>query len=232
MILDKVRQIRYRIAVAAEKAGRNPNDVALVAVTKYAELEKVRELLRTGEVREIAENRVQDAQARKTELGEQAAAVQWRLIGHLQTNKAKKALEVFDAIDSLDSLKLGEALEGTLAAQDRALPVLLQVKLSEKQTQSGVAPEVVEGLLEGLKAFPHLKARGLMAIAPELEPVEAVRPYFKEMRRLFERNFSNVPGAQLSMGMSRDFEIAVEEGATHVRIGTSIFSDSTTTGRA
>ena len=232
MILDKVRQIRYRIAAAAQRAGRNPNEVALVAVTKYAELKKVRELLGTGEIREVAESRVQDAQARKAELGEQAAAVAWRLIGHLQTNKAKKALDVFDAIDSLDSLKLAEALEKLLAAQDRVLPVLVQVKLSGKETQSGVSPEAVEVLLEGLKAFPHLKARGLMAIAPDLEPVEAVRPHFKEMRRLFERNFSDVPGAQLSMGMSRDFEIAVEEGATHVRVGTSIFCDSTSTGRA
>lgn len=201
-------------------------------MTKNAELEKVRELLRTGEVREIAESRVQDAEARKRELGAQAASVSWRLIGHLQTNKAKKALEVFDAIDSLDSLKLAEALEKPLAAKDRMLPVLLQVKLSEKETRSGVPPDLLNNLLEGLKAFPHLKARGLMAIAPDLEPVEAVRPHFREMRRLFERNFSNVPGAQLSMGMSRDFEIAVEEGATHVRVGTSIFRDSTSTGRA
>ena len=146
------------------------------------------------------------------------------MIGHLQTNKAKKALEVFDAIDSLDSLNLAETLERLLAGGGRKIPILIQVKLSEKETRSGAAPEEVAALIESLKAFGHLEARGLMGIAPDLEPVEAVRPHFRMMRRLFERNFSGLSGAQLSMGMSRDFEIAVEEGATHVRIGTSIFS--------
>lgn len=224
MILDNVRQIRYRIAVAAKRAGRNPNEVALVAVTKYAKQEQVQELLDTGEVREVAESRVQDALARKSALGAKAGAVRWRLIGHLQTNKAKKALEVFDAIDSLDSLKLAQELERQLAQSRRVLPVLVQIKLAEKETQSGLDPTELEGFLKALKSFPHLEARGLMAIAPNLEPVEALRPGFKRMKELFEGNFSGLSGAQLSMGMSRDFEIAVEEGATHVRIGTSIFS--------
>ncbi|MBI3552876.1 MAG: YggS family pyridoxal phosphate-dependent enzyme [Elusimicrobia bacterium] len=224
MILDNIRQIRYRIAAAAKRAGRDPNGVTLIAVTKYAKQEQVLELLQSGEVREIAENRVQDASARRSALGGKAGAVVWRLIGHLQSNKAKKALEVFDAVDSLDSLKLAEALEKASSGTDRKLPVLIQVKLSGKETQSGVAPEAVGGLIEGLKPLEHLAVRGLMAIAPNVEPVEAVRPHFRRMRELFERNFSGVPGAQLSLGMSRDFELAVEEGATHVRVGTSIFS--------
>src|SRR5208282_3593686 len=132
------------------KAGRDPNSVALVAVTKYAKQEQVLELLKSGLIREVAESRVQDAQARKSGLGEMAKGVAWRLIGHLQSNKAKKALEVFDAVDSLDRLKLAEALEKGLAGTDRRLPVLIQVKLSDQQTQSGVAPDEVAGLLAGL----------------------------------------------------------------------------------
>ncbi len=224
MILDNIRQIRYRIAAAAKRAGRDPNSVTLIAVTKYAKLEQVLELLDSGEVREVAENRVQDAQARKDALGGKSREAAWRLIGHLQSNKAKKALETFDAIDSLDSLNLAEALDKSLAGTGRKLPVLLQVKLSERETQSGLPPEAVGEFLKSLEAFTNLQARGLMAIAPNLEPVEAVRPHFKRMKELFDRNFSGVAGAQLSLGMSRDFEIAVEEGATHVRVGTSIFS--------
>lgn len=230
MILDNVRQIRYRIAAAAKRARRNPNEVTLIAVTKYAEHKQVQELLESGEVSEVAESRVQDAQARKNALGAKAGEVQWRLIGHLQTNKAKKAVEVFDAVDSLDSLTLAQELERQLAQTDRVLPVLVQIKLSDKESQSGLNPSELGGFLESLKSLPHLKARGLMTIAPHIEPVEAVRPGFKRLKELFDGNFSGLPGAQLSMGMSRDYEIAVEEGATHVRIGTSIFSDSTSTG--
>ena len=224
MIIDNIEKIRTRIRAAAQRAGRNPDSVSLVAVTKYAKLEAVKELLDSGLVAEVGENRVQEAQAKKQALGAAALKARWRMIGHLQTNKAKKALELFDAVDSLDDLRVAEALERGLAGGQRRFPVLVQVKLTGKAAQSGVAPEGLEELLEGLKGFPHLEARGLMAIAPELSPVEAVRPHFRDMRRLFDRFFAGEPAAQLSMGMSRDFEIAVEEGATHIRVGSQIFS--------
>lgn len=224
VVLDNLNKIRSRIADAAVRSGRNPESVGLVAVTKYAPLESIKELLDCGLVTEAGENRVQDAKNKIESLGEKARKVKWRLIGHLQSNKAKHALQVFSAIDSLDSMKLAEVLEKELAAEDRKFPVLVQVKLSDKETQFGLAPEELKDFLESLKTCPHLDARGLMAIAPALEPVEDVRPHFARMRELFDRFFAGRPEARLSMGMSRDYEIAVEEGATHVRIGSSIFS--------
>lgn len=224
VVLDNLNKIRSRIAAAAGRSGRNPESVGLVAVTKYASLELIKELLDCGLVTEVGENRVQDAKSKISALGEKARRARWRLIGHLQSNKAKQALQVFSAIDSLDSMKLAEVLEKELAVGDRKFPVLVQVKLSDKETQFGVAPEELIDFLESLKTCPHLDVSGLMAIAPELEPVESVRPHFKRMRELFERFFADRPDARLSMGMSRDYEIAVEEGATHVRIGSSIFS--------
>ncbi|MBI5884365.1 MAG: YggS family pyridoxal phosphate-dependent enzyme [Elusimicrobia bacterium] len=212
-----------RIDSAARRAGKGPGSVSLAVVTKYASLDETREVLTSGLIREIGESRVQDASRKREALGGLAASVRWRMVGHLQTNKAREALGVFDTVDSLDSLKLARRLDSELGEADRKLEVLVQVKLTEKESQYGIVPEDLERFLTDLKAFPRLTARGLMAIAPELEPAEAVRPSFRRMRELFEESFSGVPGAVLSMGMSRDFEIAVEEGATLVRIGSSVF---------
>lgn len=224
MILDNLEKIRYRARAAATRAGRNPNDIQLVAVTKYAELPAVRRLLESEAAFEVGENRVQEAQAKMEALGPLAKRVRWRLIGHLQTNKAKKAAQLFDAVDSIDSVKIGRALDEAAAALAKRMPVLVQVKLSERQTQSGVDAADVAELLKELGQCACLDVRGLMAIAPALDPVENVRPYFQIMRRLFETHFAGRPDAQLSMGMSRDFEIAIEEGATHIRIGSTLFS--------
>ncbi len=224
VILDNIEKIRFRASAAALRAGRDPNGVRLIAVTKYAAPEDVRRLLESGAVDEVGESRVQDALSKKEQLGALAGKVRWRLIGHLQTNKARKAVEAFDRIDSIDAERTAEALERALAGEKRRLPVLAQVKLSERQTQSGVAPENLEALLKALAAYPHLEVRGLMGIAPNVEPLEAVRPYFRSLRRLHQQFFSDRPDAELSMGMSRDLEIAVEEGATHIRVGTALFS--------
>lgn len=221
-LLDNLKKIRFRIAEAAQRSGRNPEHVRLVPITKQASLEAIKEVLSSGLAPEIGESRVQDAGRKKPALA--GFNARWRLIGHLQTNKVRQALEIFDAVDSLDSLRLAAALEKNLAGNDRRLPVLIQVKLSEKETQYGVSPEDLGGFLEALAAHPHLAVDGLMAIAPN---VEAVRPHFQRMRGLFDRFFSGRPDAQLSMGMSRDFEIAVEEGATLVRVGSSIFQEAT-----
>lgn len=223
-LLDNLAKIRYRLDAAAERVGRNSGEVTLVAVTKYAPLEAIRRLLESGLVSEVRESRIQDVQAKKSALGALAGKVRWRLIGHLQRNKARKALELFDSVDSLDGLELAEALDRGLRETGKILPVLVQVKLSGKETQSGIDPSGVGEFLQQLKGFDRLRPVGLMSIAPMLEPVEAVRPCFKRMKQLFDRHFAGIPRAQLSMGMSRDFELAVEEGATHVRVGSQIFS--------
>jgi len=222
VILDNIRQIRYRIEKSAQKAGRAPESVSLVVVTKYAPLDKVRDVCESGLVDFVGENRVQDADKKKQELGDAAGRVKWRLIGHLQSNKAKKAAQVFDAVDSIDSLKTAAALD----AAGKKLPVLVQVKLTERETQSGVSPDELESVLHGLEAFKNLEPNGLMAIAPQTEDPESTRPHFRRMRELFDRHFSKKPGAQLSMGMSGDFEVAVEEGSTMVRVGRIVFSGS------
>lgn len=211
------------MAAAAIRAGRSPSAVDLLVVTKYAPIEAVREVLASGLVRQAAENRVQDAARRKSELGPLADTASWRMIGHLQTNKAKQALECFDAIDSIDSVRLAETLDRKLADAGKTLPALVQVKLTDKDSQSGVAPGELEPLLKQLERFPRLKIEGLMGIAPDLEPAEAVRPHFKRLKKLFDERFAGRPGARLSMGMSRDFEVAIEEGSTMVRVGSAIF---------
>lgn len=226
MILDNLAQIRYRATSAARRAGRDPERVQIVVVTKYAPLDKVRLVCESGLVSQIGESRIQDADAKREALGPAAARVRWRMIGHLQTNKAKKAIDIFDTVDSVDSMKVAAALDSAAAARQKTLPVLLQVKLTEKETQSGFSPEQVGEALAGLRAHRNLKVDGLMAIAPQSEDPQLLRPYFRSMRVLFERYFADSPDAQLSMGMSEDFEVAIEEGATMVRLGRIVFSES------
>lgn len=206
---------------AAARTNRDGGSLTLVVVTKYASLEAVKEALSSGSVTDAGESRVQDAEKKKLELGPLAEKVRWRLIGHLQTNKAKKAVSAFDAIDSVDSERLAAALDAALKGSDRKLPVMLQVKLSERETQYGVSPAELPGLIEAVRKLPNLELQGLMGIAPNVEPLEAVRPSFRLLRELRD---AHLPGGKLSMGMSRDFEIAIEEGADMVRVGTQIFA--------
>jgi pyridoxal phosphate enzyme (YggS family) len=221
VFIDNLEKIRYRMTAAAARSNRDAGAISIVVVTKYASLEAVREALSSNRVLEVGENRVQDAEKKKLELGALAGKVRWRLIGHLQTNKAKKAVQTFDAIDSVDSLKLATALDAAMAGSGRQLPVMIQVKLSESETQSGVGPNELPGLIEEVRRRRHLELQGLMGIAPNVEPLEAVRPSFKLLRELRDKH---LPGGKLSMGMSRDFEVAIEEGADLVRIGTQIFA--------
>ena len=206
---------------AAARTNRDGRAINLVVVTKYASLEAVKEALSSGRVLEVGESRVVDAEKKKLELGELAGKVRWRLIGHLQTNKAKKAVSTFDAIDSVDSVKLAAALDAAMTGSDRKLPVMIQVKLSERETQSGVAPADLPALISEVRKHRTLDLQGLMGIAPHVEPLEEVRPSFKLLRTLRDEH---LPEGKLSMGMSRDFEIAIEEGADLVRIGTQIFA--------
>jgi pyridoxal phosphate enzyme (YggS family) len=217
-------EIRSRIARAAERAGRAGEDVALLAVTKGHPAELVVRAARAGFTL-FGENRVAEG-ARKIEAvrGDFPALV-WKLIGPLQSNKARAALQFFSAIESLDRERLAARLEDLLAAEGRRMPVLLEVNVGMEPSKWGASPEAVEALARSALAFPHLEVRGLMAIPPFDPDPERARPYFRRLREIRDR-LADVSGRampELSMGMSHDFEVAVEEGATEVRVGTALF---------
>lgn len=228
-VFDNLASVQDRILEAAKRAGRDPRAIVLVAVTKTATAAQAAELIRSGKVRHLGENRVQAAQAKIPEalgLGSfpQGTGPEWHLVGHLQSNKAAKAAALFDWVDALDDLETARRLDRACGASGKRLKVLVQVQPVLNPRQSGLQPEAVGGFLEDARKFKHLEVAGLMAIAPELEPVEAVRPHFRRVKRLFDGFFD--PSQQLSMGMSRDFEVAIEEGATMVRIGTLLFQET------
>ena len=214
-VRDNLERVRERIARAAVRGGRTPDDVLLIGVSKTVDLERIRAGLAAG-LRALGENRVQEAKAKVAELGRPAA---WHLIGHLQTNKVKDALELFDVIHSLDRLELAQELERRAAPRGLAVEAMLQVNVGGEASKGGFAPDGVGEALEAIGKLAHVKVTGLMAIPPEVERPEDARPWFRRLRELGERHGL----ARLSMGMSGDFEVAVEEGATMVRVGTAIF---------
>jgi len=217
-------EILGSIARAAERAGRDPGAVALLAVTKTHPAEVVRQAALAGLTR-FGENRVAEGTAKIAALAGQWPGLEWRLIGPLQTNKAKPALQYFSVIESLDRERLATRLEGLLAVEGRRLPVLLEVNLGAEETKSGSLPEEMEALASSALASPHLDVRGLMAVPPFTEDPEGARPYFKRLREIRDRLADRFgkPFAELSMGMSHDFAVAVEEGSTQVRLGTALF---------
>ncbi len=202
---------------------RVPDHVTILAAAKQRSPEEVRAAIAAG-ISHIGENYVQEALAKRPRVPEPAT---WHMIGHLQRNKAKKALKVFDWLQTLDSLKLAARLERLLAQGERRLPVLVEVNIGREPQKAGVLPEDLGDFVRELSRFPHLEVRGLMAIPPEPEEPEDSRPYFREMRRLFEElSREGIPGVRmevLSMGMSADWEVAVDEGATMIRLGTALF---------
>jgi len=231
-VFENLRRVTRRLGEACLRAGRRKEDLTLVAVSKYATAGQVAELLAAADSVpfpvHIGESRVQDAVARKAEVlarvgPEPLGRTTWRMVGHLQRNKVSKALEVFDAVDSLDRSELAAALDRVSRERGRKTPVLVQVNIAGRPGQHGTPPEEVGRFLDEVRRLDGLKVSGLMAIAPDLEPVEGVRPYFARLRRIFEEHFGPGEGAALSMGMSRDFEIAVEEGAHMVRVGSLLF---------
>jgi pyridoxal phosphate enzyme (YggS family) len=208
-------RVRERIAAAAERAGRRAGDVLLIAVSKTVDVERIREAIDAG-VAALGENRVQEAKAKVAALGR---PVPWHLIGHLQTNKVKDALALFDVIHSVDRLEVAREIERRATGAGRPVDVLLEVNVANEASKSGFLPDDVAAALDALGGMAHLKVRGLMAIPPIVERAEDSRPAFKTLRALAQRHGL----ADLSMGMSSDFEVAVEEGATMVRVGTAIF---------
>jgi len=222
-IAENVAHVRARMEAAAKRAGRDPGKVRLVAVSKTVDLERIRQAIAAG-VDSFGENYVQEAQ-KKIEGLEQR--VSWHFIGHLQSNKAKAAARLFDWVHSVDSLKLAEELSRAGKLQNRVLPVLLQVNLGQEESKSGTQKEEVFRLLERMASLPGISVKGLMTMPPFFENPEDSRPYFRALRILGEDvSKSRIPGVvmeELSMGMSIDFEVAVEEGATLVRVGTAVF---------
>jgi PLP dependent protein len=207
--------VRERVARAAERAGRRPDDVLLIGVSKVVEVERIRAALAAG-LGALGENRVQEAKAKVAELGH---PVPWHLIGHLQTNKVKDALPLFDLIQSLDRLELAQELERRAAAQGRQVEVLVQVNVAAEASKGGFAPDAVGEALDVIGKLSHVRVRGLMAIPPEAERPEESRPWFRRLRELADKHGLR----ERSIGMSGDFEVAIEEGATMIRVGTAIF---------
>ncbi len=223
-VAKRITAVRERIAAAAARAGRDPAGVTLVAVSKAFPPGMVRAAAAAG-VTDIGENRVQEAIPKIATVGR---GVRWHLVGHLQTNKAKPAVQHFDWIQTLDSLRLAEALQKAAEGAGReTVPVLVEVNLGGETSKAGLPEADLLTLLRGLAAVPRIRVEGLMALPPFLEDPEAVRPYFSRLRLLAEKaraeDLPHVRMAHLSMGMSHDLEVAVEEGATMVRVGTAIF---------
>ena len=232
-IAANIALIEQRIAIAAGRSGRNVGDIALMAVTKTQPTERIREAYDAGH-RLFGENRVQDFAAKAGALRDLQNA-EWHMIGHLQTNKAAKTAELFRAVDSVDSLKLAEKLDAAARQFGRRLDVLIEINVGGEAAKSGVAPDV-SALEELLLAAPRLEAlvfRGLMTVPPFTDDPEGARPYFRKLRELraaiAARKLPAVAMTQLSMGMSHDFEVAIEEGSTCVRVGTAIFGERTKT---
>ncbi|HLG97233.1 MAG TPA: YggS family pyridoxal phosphate-dependent enzyme [Bryobacteraceae bacterium] len=213
MLREKLEQVETRITSAAARAGRRRSDITLLAVTKKFPASVMREAYALG-LREFGENYVQEFDSKRAELaGLEGARV--HLIGHLQSNKAKRAAEIFDVLQTLDTPKLARRVE----QEQRPLDVMIEVKLSAETAKTGAGPEQLPELIAAIGCCPHLRLLGLMTMPPWSEDAEKSRPYFARLRRLAgEHNLK-----QLSMGMSHDLEVAIEEGATMVRVGTALF---------
>ena len=228
-IAARLTAVRGRIAAAAGRAGRDPLSVTLVAVSKFHPVSAIEEAYACGQ-RHFGENRVQEAEEKKGLLGpliESADPLRLELIGALQSNKVRKAVAAVSRIQSIDSADLGARVGRVAVEMGRVMPVLIQVDLAGEATKSGVPEAALPAVLESLRGVSGLSVDGLMAIPPFLEDPENVRPYFKRLRELRDQAVARglLAGGQLSMGMSHDFEAAIEEGATIVRVGTAIFGE-------
>ena len=223
IIKNNLEIINKKIKKAALRADRNPEEIKLVAVTKTATIEQIEEAIKAG-VKIIGESKVQEAKEKYQII---TADIEWHLVGHLQTNKVKYAVEIFDCIHSIDSIKLAKEIDKRSLQFGKITNVLVEVNVSGEETKCGIKPEEVETFLKEISKFSRIRVRGLMTIAPIVEDKEEVRPYFRKLRELSKeiksKNIKNVRMDYLSMGMSEDFEIAIEEGANMVRIGRGIF---------
>ena len=230
-VASNIAAILEHIAAAARRAGRPPQEIALMAVTKTHTPDRIREAYTAG-LRLFGENRVQEFAGKASPLADLDGA-EWHMIGHLQTNKAGKAAELFGAIDSVDSVKLAERLDAAAQGLVKKLSVLIEINVGGEAAKSGVPPDsqALEDLLLAAPRFEALHFRGLMTVPPFTDDPQAARPYFRKLRELraalVARKLPGVSMDVLSMGMSHDFEMAIEEGSTCVRVGTAIFGERT-----
>lgn len=239
VLLENIKNIYRKISYAAMRAGRNPHDVKLVAITKTVGFERIKEAIDLG-LRTFGESRVQEAEEKISNLKSQinpplppfnkggvgGLGIEWHMIGYLQRNKANTAVKLFDLIHSLDSIRLAEELNKHAERNSKIQRVLIQVKLSEEETKHGIARENLIELIKAVSEMKNLKLEGLMTMPPFFDNPEMAMPFFRELRGLrdnAEKLGYKLP--ELSMGMTNDFEIAIEEGATIVRIGTGIFAN-------
>jgi len=223
---ERIAQINNRIAAAAEQAGRSPDEIRLVAVSKTKPLASVQKALEAG-LNLFGENYIQEAREKVGALS--GSGAQWHFIGHLQSNKAKYAVKLFDLIHSVDSPKLARELNKQAAKIDKVQPVLVQVNISAEATKSGTSSEEAVDLVKAISDLPNLSLQGLMTMPPFFDDPDRARPYFRELRQLrdyiHQLAIDGISMDELSMGMTGDFEAAIVEGATLVRIGTAIFGE-------
>jgi len=221
MIKDNVFEVRERIASACRRAGREPASVKLIAVSKNRSIEKIREAVASG-ITDLGENRLQEALLKYNDqqLSSSTAPLRWHMVGHLQTNKVKEAVKIFDLIQSVDSLRLAQEISKEALKINKVQEILLEVKISPEATKFGLKPEETPGVIREVSALKNIKISGLMAIAPIVKTSQEARPYFRILRNLRDQIDSKLI---LSMGMSDDFEAGIEEGSDMVRIGRAIF---------
>jgi hypothetical protein len=228
-IAENLAQVHQRIDAAARRSGRRIEDVALMAVSKTFPAERIREAYDAGQ-RLFGENRVQEFAGKIDSLRDLRDA-EWRLIGHLQTNKAAKAVEMFGAVDSVDSLRLAQKLNASAQQLGKTLEVLIEINVGGEAVKSGMTAgsRELEEILFAVEALDHLKFHGLMTVPPFTDDPQEARPYFRKLRELRDqiaaRRLPDLDMSVLSMGMSHDFEVAIEEGSTCVRVGTAIFGE-------
>ncbi|HEV3253191.1 MAG TPA: YggS family pyridoxal phosphate-dependent enzyme [Candidatus Acidoferrales bacterium] len=224
-IADNFARVREHIARAAERSRRRVEEITVVAVSKTFPAEAIRAAHAAG-LRHFGENRVQEWEGKQAHLGSLDDAT-WHLIGHLQSNKARRAVRLFHTVDSVDSMELAQKLDSAAAELNKRLRVLIEVRLDPAASKTGVAEADAPKLMQAILKLAHLDLRGLMGIPPYFEDVEKVRPYFRRLRDLRSNLRLSLRHAlpELSMGMSHDFEVAVEEGATQLRLGTALFGE-------
>ncbi len=228
-VAENIAQIQTHIAAAANKSGRKVEDITLMAVSKTVPPEKIREAYQAG-LRIFGESRVQEITTKVKSLQDLTDA-SWHMIGHLQSNKAAKAVELFNSVDSLDSLKLAEKLNAAAGVAVKKLPVLIEINVGGESVKTGVSPDSaeLEAILQAAPRLPHLEVRGLMTVPPFADDPEQARPYFRKLRELREKiaaaRWPSINMNVLSMGMSHDFEVAIEEGSTCIRVGTALFGE-------
>jgi pyridoxal phosphate enzyme (YggS family) len=224
---ERFENVRTRIVNTAQRCNRSPDEITLIAISKTHPASILRNALALG-ITNLGENRVQEAEEKIVELGRLAA--RWHLVGHLQANKARRAVALFDVIHSVDSVSLARRLDRLCAEEKRTdLSILIQIDLAGEESKAGIAADELPELLEALKDCQRLRLAGLMTLPPFFADPECGRPFFKALRELRDQlksqgHFGELPG-ELSMGMSHDFEIAIEEGATMLRVGTAIFGE-------